>query len=48
MWARRLSIRREGPERAEEKKRRRVRVSLGKPLRSFFPLLVGAKPDSGN
>jgi hypothetical protein len=30
MWARRLSIRREGPERAEEKKRRRVLVSFGK------------------
>src|SRR5216110_1215966 len=42
MWARRLSIRRDGPERAEEKNRRMVRVSFGKTAALVLPLLVVA------
>jgi hypothetical protein len=38
MCARRLSIRREGPERVEEKKRRRLRASFAKAGAHFFPL----------
>src|SRR6059058_1892769 len=47
MCASRLSIRRDGPERAEEKKSRRVRLSFVKAAARSFPPRVDAKHDRG-